>query len=370
MRGFRTETELWTSLVRTTPPFPLYPSENRSTAQHPLWTGPFRLLQLPEEIVGLILEMVPEIPPEFRSKYSLRLAILLHPGAVCSDLRRIWISTPRCWTMMFFCLTTELTASPGHLKLCNLFLARSGQCLIDLRLHLFPPYYYSPSPYSSGPAAQSLLLDSFTRCRSLSICDGRAASEISLITLDQSLGTLPHLAELELIVTLRLTPSQFYHPSSLLASCDPQVLRYLGVDYRNPQLCVAPDGANLWTALRDLRLRSNIETRSWLAFLRCCPNLEHLLWSGYSLRSKPEWDWDVSLPHLKTLKISGNTPNLDKFHAPELVQMHVCGVEDAFALLPSLWTLGRLPSLPRARFPSLRRLTIPGFEILERTLAR
>lgn len=32
-------------------------------------------------------------------------------------------------------------------------------------------------------------------------------------------------------------------------------------------------------------------------------------------------------------------------------------------MLPSLWTFGRLPSLPRAPFPSLRCLAIPGFEI-------
>lgn len=138
---------------------PRYPSKGTSTTQNPLWTSPFRFFTTTRrnhcsntrDGTGSPIRVSLEVLPAHGH--------ILYPGALCSDLRPIWLSTPRCWTMIWFWLPLELTAGVGNLELCNLFLVRWGQCLINLRLYVIPRY--STSFYSSAPAARTFLLDTF-----------------------------------------------------------------------------------------------------------------------------------------------------------------------------------------------------------------
>ena len=333
--------------------------------QSPLYSTPFRLLRLPEEIIILILEMLPEPPTIFDFvPVEVRLAEHLYPGQVCSDLRRIWLSTPRCWTTLQVLLGTPLTISAGHIQLLTLFLERSSQCLLDLNVQMVPRPLRDP-PSLTQPI-QNLLHASFPRCRSIAL---NVEADWSLaVTLDRNLAPLSHLTKLELVITSPMSPSQIWQPSLLLASCDPAILRSLRIEYPGPARILPPEGSNLWTGLRELRLGGSIKTASWGLFLQRCPNLEHVFWGSYRPSCRgAESDWDMLLPSLKTLRVNRHTPNLDKFYAPKLVEMCIRGVEEAFALFPSLVTnIGDPNSLPQARFPSLRRLILPGFETISR----
>lgn len=191
--------------------------------------------------------MLPEPPTIFDFvPVEVRLAEHLYPGQVCSDLRRIWVSSPRCWTTLRVLLGTHITISAGHIQLLTLFLARSGQCLLDLHVQMVPRPLRDP-PSLTQPI-QKLLSDSFPRCRSIAF--NVEADWSPEVTLDRNLAPLSHLTKLELVITSPINPSQSWHPSLLLTSCDPAILRSLRIEYPGPGRIIPPDGSNLWTGLR------------------------------------------------------------------------------------------------------------------------
>ncbi|KAK0469872.1 uncharacterized protein EV420DRAFT_1257643 [Desarmillaria tabescens] len=294
---------------------------------------------LPFEVLSSIFMLCSEDAIHSRSPFGITAS------HVSSTWRAVATGTPMLWSSIFINIGLKHTDGSffKKLKLLNMYLSRSDECLLSMRLQV------------NGNFPWPVLLDTMAahlwRCNELSISIANNFSPIEDVAEKMRVLAVPHLERLS--IRIKFQPHH-PHQQTQYELVKPQILsggagslsfvRLSGVS--GP---LQPPLGNVTTLHIDGTHMDELHLDQCRVFLGSMTKLINLSLSRMKLTpGLPRESTPVHLPNLQSLRISGTN---------ELDRSHMLMAQLPLSQIHSL-TLRDIDDLGDSRFPNVRSLTL------------
>ncbi|KAK0485131.1 hypothetical protein IW261DRAFT_1560790 [Armillaria novae-zelandiae] len=263
---------------------------------------------------------------------------------VCSTWRAVATGTPMLWSSIFINLNTTLKHSLSKKsELLNMYLNRSGECLLSIRLQVNGNYRW--------PELLDIMASHLWRCNELSISITNNFSPIEDAIEKLRVLVAHHLERLSIRIKFhphhphQQTQYELVTPQILSGGADSlSFVRLSGVS--GP---LQPPMSNVTTLHIDGTHMDELHLDQCRVFLGSMAKLNNLSLSRMKLKSGlPRESTPIHLPNLQSLRISG-TDELDRSHML-MAQLPVSQIH--FLALRDIHDLGD------NQFPNVRSLTL------------